>query len=434
MYVYLGSREGYLETEPIVIEPEIYEGSMFGHSVKSVGDLNKDGYDDVLVGAPYNSNGIVYVYLGSQKGLEKEFSQKLVPEELGVSANIDSFGYSIDGGKDLDNNNYPDILIGALSGHVTYLRSLPIIDLDAEIQITPDTPIDTESEVLQQSVPDDPSYKAVAVDIKVCFKYLSGIVSDTDQDVTVNYKLTSDYKNPKGFRMYFKPQRDTPKSQIFAGTSQVSTVGQKVCTSQFQAYFNAEIYDFRHVYFKLEADVEETQFFSKRMVLNQKLIEAAETRVVMQSGCTKPSGVCQADLVLAPVTYTILPKGWDDIAIGRTDYVLFTLNVTNKGEDDAFLSELSVVLPRNIIFNRRQAVGDQAEDDISHIKCITKQQEDFTNKVICSLSSELKVGMFEVFGLSVITTNIETISPKQLKFDFLAYVQEPSEELSKFIT
>ena len=71
------------------------------------------------------------------------------------------------------------------------------------------------------------------------------------------------------------------------------------------------------------------------------------------------------------------------------------------------------------------------EEDVGHIKCITKQDEDLTNKVICSLSQELKVGASEVFGLSVITTNIEDLSQKKLVFDFNARVQEPSEELGK---
>ena len=36
-----------------------------------------------------------------------------------------------------------------------------------------------------------------------------------------------------------------------------------------------------------------------------------------------------------------------------------------------------------------------------------------------------------MFGLSVITTNIEDLSQKKLVFDFNARVQEPSEELGK---
>ena len=48
----------------------------------------------------------------------------------------------------------------------------------------------------------------------------------------------------------------------------------------------------------------------------------------MQSGCTKPSGVCQADLLLSPVQFEISPKGYEAIAIDRTDYVVFSINVS----------------------------------------------------------------------------------------------------------
>ena len=74
--------------------------------------------------------------------------------------------------------------------------------------------------------------------------------------------------------------------------------------------------------------MKDSSSFSSRVTLNDKMIDAAEDRVVMQSGCTKPSGVCQADLVLAPVEYTISPKGYNEIAIGRTDYILFNINVS----------------------------------------------------------------------------------------------------------
>lgn len=50
--------------------------SRFGFSMTSLGDINKDGYNDVAIGAPYeNDHGTVYVYLGSANGLNAEPSQ-----------------------------------------------------------------------------------------------------------------------------------------------------------------------------------------------------------------------------------------------------------------------------------------------------------------------------------------------------------------------
>lgn len=55
--------------------------SRFGFSMTSLGDINKDGYNDVAIGAPYeNDRGTVYVYLGSANGLNDEPSQvKILP-------------------------------------------------------------------------------------------------------------------------------------------------------------------------------------------------------------------------------------------------------------------------------------------------------------------------------------------------------------------
>lgn len=47
----------------------------FGFALASLGDLNKDGYEDIAVGAPYEGNGVVYIYLGSKSGLISKPSQ-----------------------------------------------------------------------------------------------------------------------------------------------------------------------------------------------------------------------------------------------------------------------------------------------------------------------------------------------------------------------
>ena len=88
--------------------------SRFGFALSNLGDLNKDGFNDLAIGAPYEDGGAVYVYLGSKEGLKSEPSQIIRASDLPVEARLfRTFGYSLSGGLDLDQNGYPDLLVGA---------------------------------------------------------------------------------------------------------------------------------------------------------------------------------------------------------------------------------------------------------------------------------------------------------------------------------
>ena len=46
---------------------DVTEGARYGNALLNVGDLNQDGYEDFIVGAPYNGNhgsGTIYLYMG----------------------------------------------------------------------------------------------------------------------------------------------------------------------------------------------------------------------------------------------------------------------------------------------------------------------------------------------------------------------------------
>ena len=51
------------------------QGSRFGTTIVNIGDLNKDGYTDVAIGAPGGDVGAVYIYNGAMDGLKNEYSQ-----------------------------------------------------------------------------------------------------------------------------------------------------------------------------------------------------------------------------------------------------------------------------------------------------------------------------------------------------------------------
>ena len=68
---------------------------------------------DLLVGAPYEGQGAVYLYLGSPDGLSTQFSQRISPEDLPLhyTRPLKAFGISISRGVDVDNNLYPGTII-----------------------------------------------------------------------------------------------------------------------------------------------------------------------------------------------------------------------------------------------------------------------------------------------------------------------------------
>lgn len=110
--------------------------SQFGLALATIGDLNKDGCDDIAIGAPYENNGVVYIYLGNKNGIATKPSQVITSSDLGlISKPIKSFGSSLSGGIDFDGNAYPDLLIGAYqSSAIVTLLSRPITNIVTEVR------------------------------------------------------------------------------------------------------------------------------------------------------------------------------------------------------------------------------------------------------------------------------------------------------------
>ncbi|MFA6028064.1 MAG: integrin alpha [Patescibacteria group bacterium] len=86
------------------------------NSVSSAGDVNNDGYDDILIGAPANDAGgsgagAAYLIYGRAEGLTGATLSEAV-KFTGEAAG-DAAGQSISSAGDVNNDGYDDILIGA---------------------------------------------------------------------------------------------------------------------------------------------------------------------------------------------------------------------------------------------------------------------------------------------------------------------------------
>ncbi len=116
VFIFYGSEpNGINPNNYTVLEKNVPEGH-FGEYVTGGGDVNGDGFDDVLVGVPYhagtfnNDTGMVYVYYGSAAGTST------TPEIIRSLRQDDHFGISVAIAPDIDGDGNDDVLIGADKG------------------------------------------------------------------------------------------------------------------------------------------------------------------------------------------------------------------------------------------------------------------------------------------------------------------------------
>jgi hypothetical protein len=121
VFLYYGSASG-VQTPHAFMADGDRVNAYFGFSAAAAGDVDADGYDDFLVGAPYYSltagsnEGEVIVYAGSASGVQE------VDATILQGASGDGLGYAVAGGADFNGDGYADVAAGSMGPFSEFVR------------------------------------------------------------------------------------------------------------------------------------------------------------------------------------------------------------------------------------------------------------------------------------------------------------------------
>ena len=138
-FVFLGSATGIVGTDPAAANAVILGNqshSEFGTSVAGAGDVNGDGFSDIIVGAPFYLGtfrddptlsvlGAAFVYYGGPSGI---VGTDPITADVRIDANQSHsiLGFSVAGAGDVNGDGFEDIIVGApWHGSPTFPPNIP---------------------------------------------------------------------------------------------------------------------------------------------------------------------------------------------------------------------------------------------------------------------------------------------------------------------
>jgi hypothetical protein len=120
-FVFLGSAAGIADGDPSTAATQLesdQDTAKMGQSVAGAGDINSDGYADVIVGAyRYDAGeteeGAAFLFLGSASGLVANGNPANADVQLESNQDWAWMGYSVAGVGDVNDDGAPDVIVGA---------------------------------------------------------------------------------------------------------------------------------------------------------------------------------------------------------------------------------------------------------------------------------------------------------------------------------
>uniref|UniRef100_A0A3Q1KCF9 VWFA domain-containing protein n=1 Tax=Anabas testudineus TaxID=64144 RepID=A0A3Q1KCF9_ANATE len=339
--VYLFSvTKGILNEQGFLNGPPQNENARFGMAISVIPDLDLDGYNDVVVGAPLEDKekGVIYIYNGERKTLKKDFSQRILGSKL--DPQLQYFGRSLDSYKDLNDDTIPDISIGAY-GKVVQLWSRGVASVSTEASFTPDK---------------------INIFNKACDingrKLISGYIS---------YTLTLDAN--------LRDSRVTSRGMFTNNNERFLTEKAKISSTPLCRDYQVYVQETPDFVNSLSMKVEiEQQNADVNPVLDMFSPNATEFFIPFTKDCGSDD-VCISDLVLS--VKTLYPSGQHStpVLVSATNRELsFEVVVKNKKEN-AYNTQVMATYSSNLYYSSiSPPVSDQ-------VKCTSTQSQTVTCQV-----------------------------------------------------
>ncbi|XP_076609166.1 integrin alpha-IIb isoform X1 [Chaetodon auriga] len=348
----------------------------FGAALAVLGDLDMDGYHDVAIGAPWSGDsGQVFIYLGNANGLSATPSQVI---DSPLASGRMAFGFTLRGGADVDENGYPDLLVGAWAADRAFVyRSRAVIRSRVSLSLLPDF-LNPEVKVCHR---DNTPVSCFVV--QVCVQ-VSG--HRIPQETALALELQLDRMKQPMARRTLLLSTNQPQDMMKLMVQQEVGVA---CINQ-TAYLRSE----DNVRDKLSPIFITVNISllnpTQHALLHGQTHAAAQTRIILDCG---DDNICVPDLKLRaePLSHSVL--------VGEDQSVLLSVSAENDGEG-AYETELVVQIPEHTHF--------QSSQGVNRLVCV-QRKDNQTVMVTCDLGNPMTHGHTLQTGLVFSVGRLEDV-------------------------